>query len=147
MHQKNMIYRKHIIDLANKYGMQPIEIRGIEIAFNTVTRLAHIENINELNETIIEKVGIKNKKRLYIYEDLPQMLKDTAKKALLRYGVRGIGVFYNGAKKDKNLEIFLKSLLKMNIQPSEFCFGGILTYREFKREPMDDKTVEIISYK
>ena len=59
---------------------------------------------------------------------------------------KSVGSFYSKAKKDKNLRVFIKSLIQKRMQPKHFWVDGVLTYKHLKREPMMDLCVEVIDY-
>ena len=140
-----MHYKDLIINLSNKFGMPPQEILSFEMAFDTISRLAFVDSLNHLKEVIIENIDIKDKKRTYIYTELPSRLKDTIEKSIVKYG--GAGAFYCDFRKPTNLEKFIKNVLDNKIQPKDYWFSGILTYRHLKREPKIDNTVDVVEYK
>lgn len=140
-----MHYKDLIINLSNKFGIPPREILSFETAFDTISRLSFVDSLNHLKEVIIENIGIKDKKRLYIYTELPTRLKDTVEKSIVKYG--GAGAFYCDIRKPINLEKFIKNVLDNKIQPRAYCFSGVLTYRHLKREPKEDNTVNVVEYK
>ena len=134
---------KLVLNTANILKKDPKEIEAISLVYDTVSRFAGF-SIKKVDEAIEEISGLENGKRVNDYKELPVALTSKVKQLIKNYG--NVNRFFSPYKKERNFLKFCESFYKERLQPRDFYFQGVITFRHLKWNVRNDTTYQTEYY-
>ena len=129
-----------IIEISNQTGINPDYVRAIESVYDIFCRFAGY-NLKQVDRLVIELPVYIARERKNNYKNLPVSLTSKVKELISANG--DISKIFSPYLKEKNFVSFLKKFYAQKLQPRDFYFDGVLTYRELKWNIEKDNTYEV----